>query len=395
MASKVYLFAFSAPLLFSLSIASASGAPFTPVDSSTLWTEIQKTGVESVYTGSYGDGERLLKDAVKMSAKFGPADLRHAQSCGELGRLLTIRGRFAEAEPLLEEELRVKEAAMDRPSGAVIPSMATLVNFYLQHGTASKAEPLADRMLSFINGKLDEHRAAANGPVKLKAGQPLTGWAGSASLSMRDPAIEWAIACDSVSTEFLSRENYDYAEKVCQASLDVKETVLGKQHLSLANSYDSLGTICEARNQDSEAEQFYRYAYENTARILQPDDPQVFRRLDKLAKCLLREKKLGEAEELYVHAQDLWKDSPSKNGSEIRAVYSLGRCYTSEEKYDQAAPVLLKALELAQTYYGAESIQIVTYIQAYADAMHYLGRDAEMSDWKGQMLAIKGGSTTQ
>jgi len=395
MLGQRYFFALCAPLFFSLSITGAFAAPLPAIDPSTLWTEIQKTGVESVYTGAYGDGERLLKDAVRLSAKFGPADLRHAQSCGELGRLLTIRGRFAEAEPLLEQELRVKEAAMDRPSGAVIPSMATLINFYLQHGTASKAEPLTDRMLSFINGKLDEHRAAANGPVKLKPGQPLTGWAGSASLSMRDPAIEWAIACDTVSIEFLTRENYDYAEKVCQASLDVKETVLGKQHLSLANSYDSLGTICEARNQDSEAESFYRYAYENTQRILQPEDPQVFRRLEKLAKCLLREKKFDEAEALYVHAQDLWKDAPSKAGSELRAAYALGRCYTTEGKYEQAAPVLQKALDLAQTYYGPESIQIVTYIQAYADAMHFLGRDAEMADLKGQMLAIKGGSTTQ
>ena len=282
--SSIHLPALLSLLLLITTTLSALAAP-AQIDTSALWTEIQKAGVESVYTGGYGDGERLLKDAVKISARFGPKDLRYAKSCGELGRLLTIRGRFTEAEPLLEEELRVKEASMDKPSGAVIPSMATLINFYLEHGTASKAEPLTDRMLSFINGKLDEHRAAASGPLTLKAGQPLTGWAGSASLSMRDPAIEWAIACDTVSGVYLARENYDYAEKVCQASLDVKETVLGKQHLSLANSYDSLGTICEARNQDGEAESFYRYAYENTSRILQPEDPQVFRRLDKLAKC--------------------------------------------------------------------------------------------------------------
>ena len=96
-----------------------------------------------------------------------------------------------------------------------------------------------------------------------------------------------------------------------------------------------------------------------------------------------------------MHAQDLWKDAPTTNGSELRAAYSLGRCYTTEQKYDLAAPVLEKALHLAETYYGSESIQIVTYIQAYADAMHFLGRDSEMTDLKGQMLAIKGGSTDQ
>jgi hypothetical protein len=121
MAGKRYLFALCAPVFFSWNLTGALAAPLPSIDSSTLWAEIQKSGVESVYTGSYGDGERLLKDAVRLSGKFSPADLRHGQSCGELGRLLTIRGRFAEAEPLLEEELRVKEAAMDRPSGAVIP----------------------------------------------------------------------------------------------------------------------------------------------------------------------------------------------------------------------------------------------------------------------------------
>src|SRR5262249_24556676 len=155
-------------------------------------------------------------------ASFGEGDLRFAKSLGELGRLYTIRGRFAEAEPMLEEELHNKELAMDKPNGEIIPSMGSMITFYLDHGTASKADPLIERMLSFVEGRLNDYRAGTQGPMTLKAGQPLEGWAGTAALTMRDPAIEWAITRDAVGNLYVKRGNLDLAERLFKAAMDVK-----------------------------------------------------------------------------------------------------------------------------------------------------------------------------
>ncbi len=354
------------------------------------WERLHRAGNEALDTGRYGDAERLFKQSLIKSAAFGEKDMRFAKSLGDLGRLYTLRGRFSEAEPLLEEEFHIKKAVMDNGSGQIIPSMGSLIRFHLEHGTASKADPLTDQLIAFIEGRLNEYRNAALGPVTLKKGQPLTGWAGEASPSMRDPVIDWAITCDGIGNEYRSRGNVELADRLFKAALDVKETVLGKEHISLANSFDSLGTICLDKQQNDEAETYFRYALEHTERVL-PDEPlQVFPRIEKLAKCLIKEKKFDEAEKLFLRALEFWKKEPSKNGSEARTAYALGSLYVEEKKYDVAAPMLKNALALAEEYYGSNSISLVPYLQRYADTMYYLGQESERSQLKDRANTIAG-----
>lgn len=354
------------------------------------WEQVQREGTEALDTGRYGVAEPLLEKAVIQSARFGEGDPRFARSLGELGRLYCVRGRFAEAEPLLEEELHARELAPDTQTSDSIPTMGALIRFYLEHGSASKANQLTDRLLTLVEGRLTEHRSGAQGPLKLEKGKPLTGWAGSVATSMRNPVIEWAIVCDAIGNAYAARGKAELAERLFNAALDVKEMVLGKQHLSLANSYDSLGTICMEKNNDLEAEVLLRHSLEHTERILPPQSPQVFARLDKLAKCLIKERKYAEAEQLYRRAQNFWKEKPSHDDSQARALYSLGSLYALEKKSTAAAPVLREALQQAEAYYGPDSISLVPYLQRYSDAMYQLKQDKELSQLKSRVNTISG-----
>jgi len=355
---------------------------------------LHKAGSEAIDNGQYGVAERTLKQAITKGVVFGDKDLRYARSLDELARLYTIRGRFGEAEPLLEEALRVKEGAIDDESGKIIPSLGHLISFYLENGTASKAAPLADQLLNFVEGRIDESRNRAQGPVTLKAGQPLNGWAGQAAPSMRDPIIEWAITCDALGNQFSAKKDYDMADRLYKAALDIKETVLGKEHLSLANSFDSIGTICLDRNDDTEAETMYRYALEHTERVLPDDYGKIFPRMDKLAKCLIKEKKFEEAEALYKKALDFWKKEPSRNGSEARLSFALGNVLVLEKKYDEAQPVLKEALRLAEEFYGPNSFSLMPYLQRNADLMYYMGQNDQRIQFKTRAETIAGVTST-
>lgn len=375
--------------LQSPSNASKATAPSTD---ETEWAKLQKAGVEAIDSGRYGEAERTLKKAVIKGVVFGEGDLRYAKSLDELGRLYTIRGRFGETEPLLEEALRAKEMTLDRETGEIVPALGSMVGFYLDHGTQAKAQPLAVKLLEFVEGKLDDYRTATQGPVTLKKGQPLTGWAGKAAPTMLNPVIEWAITCDAIGNSFKARGNYEMADRLFKAALDVKETVLGKEHLSLANSFDSLGGICLEKNDDGEAESFFRYALEHTERIVPDQHSQVFSRMDKLAKCLIKEKKYEEAEAIYIKALDLWK-KPSRNGSEARVNFALGNLYILEKKYEEAVPVLQTALKQAEEYYGPNSISLLPYLQRNADLAYYRGQNEQRIEMKSRADTISGITT--
>jgi tetratricopeptide (TPR) repeat protein len=357
------------------------------------WEKLEQAGEKALWNNEYGNAERLFTQAVIKARTFNKGDSRLAKSSGQLGRLLTMRRRFAEAEPYLEEELKVKELAFGNGDGKLIPSMASMVKFYLVYGNQMKADPLTEKILDYVEGRLSAAADEATGGNKthLKAGQPLKGWAGEAAPVMRTPLIDWAIACDDIGNLYSARsglpENFALADRLYKAALDVKATVLGKQHLSLANSYDSLGSLALLRQHDQEAESYFQDALEITERI-QPSTQQVFNRVDKLARVKVKLGKLDEAEALYIKAAGVWHGEPSNNGSEARAAYALGALYCQEKKFAQAGPVLARALAAAQHNSGPDSIAIVPYLQKLAYAEYYLGNRGESDNLKARANAI-------
>jgi tetratricopeptide (TPR) repeat protein len=352
-------------------------------DGSKSWNELQDAGTQALDANRYWEAEPLLHQAVIKAGSFGAGDMRLAKSLGELGRLYTIRGRYADAEPYLEEELFVKETALGRDTGHTIPAMGSLIRFYLTHGTVSKADPMCEELLSFVEGKIKEP-TLTRPKIKFKKGMSLEGWAGTAAPVARDPLIEWAIACDALGNVYRIKEKYDYAERLFKAALDLKTTVLGKDHLSLANSYDSLGMLCLDRKEFAQAEYYLSDALAITEKTLPPGDPQVFARLDKLAKCLIKEGKMKQAEDLYVRAQAFYKNDSGTNAEQARALYALGCLYCDEKKYDSAAHALGKALHIADEFHGPASVSLVPYLQKYAYALYHLGRKPEVDQLRAR-----------
>jgi tetratricopeptide (TPR) repeat protein len=338
------------------------------------WKQMQTRGEKAFDLNEYGNAERAFKQAVLKARSIGTPDLRFAKSSGELGRLLTIRGRFSEAEPYLEEEFKIKDELIGNDRGQMIPDMGTLIKFYLQYGTKTKAEPLTDSLLFFVEGRMRDVDHQSDARVRYKKGQPLQAWAGQAAPVAVDPLIEWAIACDELGNLYMGQGNLVLADRLFKAALDMKTTVLGKEHLSLANSYDSLGKVCMARNQYDDAETFFRDALSITEKIQPPGHPQIYSRVDKLARCLIKEGKMDEAEKLYLNANASLAKDPSDCGNESRALFALGCLYVDEKKFSQAEPVLEKALLSAQRFHGVDSVEIVPYLRKCAYVEYYLGR---------------------
>ncbi|MBZ0186897.1 MAG: tetratricopeptide repeat protein, partial [Candidatus Obscuribacterales bacterium] len=238
--------------------------------------------------------------------------------------------------------------------------------------------------IDYVQGKFREQASQPTGAIKLKKGQPLTAWAGTAQTVMRDPLLEWAITCDNLGDLHRAHGNYDLADKLYKVALDVKGTVLGKKHLSQANSYDSLGTLCMERGEFEEAESYYRDALRITGRILEPGDPKMYSRIDKLARCLLKEKKFDEAEELYVRAKNTWGGADSKSIYGQWSLFALGCMHADRKNYATAASELRQALHIAEEINGIYSIQLVPYLRKYAYVLYYLGRRGEEQNLKAR-----------
>lgn len=349
------------------------------------WQKVQNQGADAFFNNEYGKAERLLKQAVEMSREIGPGDIRIAKSPGDLGRLLTVRGRFDEAEPLLEQELYLKERAIGHDYPKLIPTMEELIRFYLLNGTSERAIPLTEDLMNFVQGKFREQAKKAAEKETYKKGSPLIGWAGTAQIEMRGPLIEWSVTCDKLGDLYRYRGNLEMADKLYKTALDVKATVMGKRHLSLANSYDNLGIVYMAKGDKKEAESYFKDALSISQEVLEKDDPLIYGRMDRLAKCYIEQKKIKQAEDVYRQA--IVTFGGSKDYLQ-RALFNLGCMYSDQRRFGAASPILGRALALARQTNGSQSIQVVPYLRRYAYVAYYSGNKGHMQSLQAQANSI-------
>lgn len=359
------------------------------VDLEKQWNKTFNEGVTALDSNLYGKSEPLLKDAVDLSQRFGAGDPRYPKSLGELGRLYTIRRRYAEAEPLFEQQLHFTEVQLGKNSGKTIPALGQMIKFYMLYGTATKADPLAEEMLAFIDGKMRED-AEQNAQSQPGKGKVLTGWAGTAPPQTHIPRMEWAVTCDRLGDLYRHKKNYDMAERFYKAGLDIKVTVMGKEHMSMAVSYDNLGILAMDKEEYRDAADYFRESLETTKKIMGNGDPDTYSRLDRLARALIKDKKYAEAETTYHTAMELWKHEPNSGGATARCLYQLGSMYCDSGNFGKAAACLGRALGISMRSSGPFAYTNVAYMRKYAYALYYCGRRGESDSLKARANWLAG-----
>lgn len=323
----------SATFVFTFTTVTVPIFALSPADKN--WKDLEQRGTAALDANEYGIAEPLLRKALAQSKDFRPSDMRLAKSIAELGRLYTIRGQFSKAVLYYEAELKVKEQLLRNRQYECIPTMASLIQFYFNYGMQNKSVPLTEKMLSLINSR---------------------------SKSKQAPMIEWAIACDAVGDRYYSAHNFALADRLFKTALNIKTTLLSNNHLSLANSYERMGNLSLEKNDPAQAEQYFSDALRITEKILPPESLEVNTRSDKLAKCLILQKKNEQAEKLYLQAQSTSQNKNSKSDERTSALYTLGCLYLEEHKYKLALSYFQQTLELSK-HNGSDSNTIASCLE--------------------------------
>ncbi len=310
------------------------------------WEDLQKRGIAALDANEYWIAEPLLKKALAQAQDFRPTDMRLPQSIAELGRLYTVRGQFAKAAAYLEAELKVKEQLLGNKQYQCIPTMGSLIQFYFNYGMQNKSMPLTTKMLALIDNM---------------------------SKTKQTPMIEWATICDTVADRYHSAHNFVLADKLFKTSLNIKATLLSSNHLSLAGSYDRLGNMYLEKNEPVQAERYLTEALRITEKTLPPESHEVYMRLDKLAKCLISQKKYEKAEKLYLQAKNINQDQQARSTDKTSALFALGSLYSEEHKYQLALSYYQQAMALAKQCNGSNSSALACYakkIESLKSAQH-------------------------
>jgi tetratricopeptide (TPR) repeat protein len=113
----------------------------------TLWKTWRDSGIQAWQEGRLGIAEQLLVAAMEQAEKFGPEDLRVADTANDLAVVYATAGKILEAELLFRRSLAIGEKRLgaDNPSvGTTIQNLGILKAMQQKY---QEAEPLFMRAL--------------------------------------------------------------------------------------------------------------------------------------------------------------------------------------------------------------------------------------------------------
>ncbi len=113
----------------------------------TPWETYNSAGNKAYEQGDYAEAEKQWLAGLREAEKFGEQDPRYATSLNNLAGVYRTQGRYAQAEPLYQRSLAIKEKALGPEHPAVATGLNNLAALYIAQGKYTEAEPLYQRAL--------------------------------------------------------------------------------------------------------------------------------------------------------------------------------------------------------------------------------------------------------
>ena len=202
-----------------------------PTETQQHWMQQAISAVEAAYPGSDFANrsvyERLLPH-VLLCATWIEQVLNTSPTAARLlnqaGYYLYERGRYREAEPLLQRALAIQEQELGASHPDTAQSLNNLAGLYDRQGKYVEAEPLYQRALA-----IREQELGASHP-------------------------DTAQSLNNLAELYRVQGKYVEAEPLYQRALAIKEQELGANHPSTATNLNNLALLYYAQGKDAEAE---------------------------------------------------------------------------------------------------------------------------------------------
>ncbi len=267
---------------------------------------------------NYPEAKRYYQQAVQL-------DPENALHLNRLGLHLYTMGEYAQAEPLFQRSLAIREKALGKEHPDVATSLNNLAELYRTQGQYAKAEPLYQRSLA----------------IREKA------------LGKEHPDV--AESLNNLAGLYDTQGQYAKAESLHHRSLATDEKVLGKEHPAVATDLNNLAELYRTQGQYAKAEPLYQRSLANMEKALGKDHPDVAKILNNLALLYDAQGQYAQAEPLYQRSLAIKEKALGKEHQSVAISLSgLALFYVAQGQYTQALPLLQRSSSIMEKALGKE-----------------------------------------
>ncbi len=337
-------------------------------DGQRRWAERTVRAVEHCFPNpeefsTWPQCERLLPQAQAAAAwieRWDFAFVEGGRLLNEAAHYLHQRGRYAEAEPLHQRALAIREHALGPDHPHVAISLNNLALLYHAQGRTAEAEPLFQRALA-----IREH---ALGPDHPHVAQSL----------------------NNLAALFHSQGRTAEAEPLHQHALAISERALGPDHPHVATILNNLALLYRDQGRYAEAEPLQQRALAISERALGPDHPHVATILNNLATLYHAQGRFAEAEPLQQRALAIRERALGPDHPEVAtSLNNLATLYHDQGRFVEAEPLFQRALAIRERALDPDHPYVALSLENYAVLLEQTGRAAEAAPLRERAQAIR------
>jgi tetratricopeptide (TPR) repeat protein len=294
----------------------------------------------AVRYATWTECDRLVPHVASIARwieAYGVRSLPAARLLGRTGWYLRERGRYTEAEMLLEQTLTILEHVLGTDNPEVEDNLNRLGCTWWDQARYPEAQTVHERALAI--------RERALGPDHPDVAQSLQ--------NLAHTLWEQGLYAEA-------RPRYERSVGIC-------ERTLGRDHPTLALCVEGLGNLHYVEGRYDEARQLYERALEIRERALGPDDPHVAHSLNNIANVYLEQTRYAEARPLYASALKIRERALGSAHPDVAAsIANLAELTRREGRYAEAQPLYQRALMVWESGLGPDHPDLTYSLEGLA-----------------------------
>lgn len=348
--------------------------------------------------------QQLMPHALqcaRLIERWGESSLDAAHLLNQAGCYLKEQGVYAQAVPLFERALAIREQILEPTHLDVARCLSNLAVVRYLLGQYEQALTLHQRALAIDEQALGPvHPNVATdlsnlGIVYQRQGQyehALT--LHQRALAIREQVLEptpphVARCLNNLAGDYYFLGRYEHALPLYQRALTIREQALEPAHPEVAASLNNLAEIYHKQGQDAEALTLGQQALMIFEEALGPTHPVVAQCLSTLAGIYLAQGKFEHALPLLERALAIDEQAYGPTHPDVATdLNDLAILYRQQGQYDRALSLHQRALTMQEQALGPEHPEVAASLHHMATLARVQGRYEEALPLYQQALAI-------
>lgn len=341
--------------------------------------------------GKYAEALPLAEQALAIRERsLGPEHPDTLSSVNRLALFNHLLGRFSEAEQLYRRAVEGRERVLGSEHSDTLLCIGNLAALYVSRGRYSEGEALYLRTLEASERLRGMEHPDTLGTVNNMAAMyvSLGRYRDAEQFHKRALAAyervlgkehrQTLLSVHNLATLYQMQGRYDEAETLYRRAVEVSERMLGKDHPQTLGSVHGLASLYRIQGRESEAEPLYRRTLEARERVLGKEHPDTLLTVNNLAALYRVDGRYSEAEPLYQRAFEargrvLGKEHPDT----LSSANDLAVLFRLEGRDDEAEPLYQRTLEARERVLGKEHPDTLITVDNLAMLYHAYGRHGE------------------